>query len=228
MTHYPKDPTEIALLMEDDVATTKVSLAYLQKLKDLAYKDQLTGLGSRTTDVRAVASMLKRADRTNKPIALISFDISNFKALNDTHGHNAGDKALQIIGNTMAKLVRNGGDRDPEERDVVGIATRPGGDEFNIILYNADEDKANLVINRIEKAVNERLEDAGLGIIKTRQGSRRVLAVGGAAIRQPGDTTPVSKFRDAADKAVIRRKADIKKRLGEPEGRVDPDDIIRR
>lgn len=212
---------DVIMFLEEANArgTIKISRDYLDKLKQQAYSDQLTGLGNRSKDTRAIQSMLRRADRVNKPIALISFDITNFKALNDVYGHAAGDKALTIVGKVMKEATRGHGN------DVAGIATRTGGDEFNVLLYNVNKHNADRVVERLEHAIDEQLTQAGLDHIDTKHGTRYIRAIGGVAIRDPDSTTDVSSFRKEADLNAYNKAQRIKKELNEPSGRFNISDV---
>jgi diguanylate cyclase (GGDEF)-like protein len=75
--------------------------------------------------------LISFAGRYNMTASLVYFDLNTFKALNDTHGHAAGDAALLHVGNLLMAHVR--------ESDIVG---RLGGDEFGIILASATEEVA--------------------------------------------------------------------------------------
>lgn len=75
-----------------------------------------------------------------KNISLILIDIDNLKNINDNYGHLEGDKAIEIVGNSIKNNIRT---------EDIGI--RYGGDEFIIILFNKDTKAANKIVNRIKK-----------------------------------------------------------------------------
>lgn len=94
-----------------------------QRIQDMALKDGLTGLANRRAfDTQMDAEVLKFKEQ-KIPFLLAYMDLDNFKALNDTHGHNAGDAVLKFVAETINGNIRNG-----------DIAVRLGGDEFAIIF----------------------------------------------------------------------------------------------
>jgi len=95
----------------------------INKLEHLSKTDVLTGLLNRRALTESLAYELDRARRYGSDLAIILFDIDNFKPINDTYGHDAGDKALQAVSETLKKLLRK-----------ADIAGRYGGDEFMMIL----------------------------------------------------------------------------------------------
>ena len=100
----------------------------LNAAEGLADRDALTPLLNRRAFMRELTRSAAFAQRYALPAALIFFDLDGFKAVNDRFGHAAGDEALKEIARRLAAHVR--------ESDVVG---RIGGDEFAVILAQADE-----------------------------------------------------------------------------------------
>jgi two-component system cell cycle response regulator len=96
-----------------------------KRLYDLATKDGLTKLWNRRTILQFLEEALAQGEREGKPISLIMMDIDHFKTINDTCGHQAGDKVLSALSSRLQKLVR------PYDR--IG---RYGGDEILIVLPN--------------------------------------------------------------------------------------------
>jgi diguanylate cyclase (GGDEF)-like protein len=200
--------TEILENKEDSIRVTKKRLA---ELKAEATEDQLTGLGNRRVDERAVATLFKRADRENQEVSLVSFDIANFKSLNDNLGLQAGDKALQIIADSIQAELR--GERKGRQNDVAGVATRPGGDEFNILLPNTTTKGAQALADRISTRVDAALKAEGLQLPVE---GRPVFAAPGVVTRAPNDTRSVEDLRKEADFEVKARKKAVKTELGVP------------
>lgn len=107
-----------------------------------AYTDQLTGLFNRRILDTVIKKTLEENRAIDKPISMIVFDANDFKTINDTYGHDIGDLALKHISSTIDDMTR---DSD--------ICIRLGGDEFCIILPNADLEQALLMADRLELAI---------------------------------------------------------------------------
>jgi len=96
------------------------------ELEHLALHDALTGLPNRVLIQDRVSQMNARARRDHTNVALLFLDLDNFKEINDTLGHNAGDQLLLEVGNRLSNILREG--------DTVG---RLGGDEFVVLAEAA-------------------------------------------------------------------------------------------
>ena len=116
----------------------------VKKLVHLSRTDDLTGLLNRRALIEKLGDEVRRSRRYKADLALIICDIDYFKEINDTHGHDAGDKVLQIISSLMKDLLR--------QTDVIG---RYGGDEFLLILPETSLKGAREIAERIHDAVKE-------------------------------------------------------------------------
>nr|WP_295780893.1 GGDEF domain-containing protein [Rhodoferax sp.] len=108
---------------------------YLVKLKDAeralrksAFLDPLTGLANRLLLMDRFEVAMRHARRSRKKFAVLMLDLNKFKAINDTHGHAAGDKVLVTVAQRLVSIVR--------ESDTVA---RLGGDEFVLIVESINE-----------------------------------------------------------------------------------------
>ena len=109
------------------------------KLEHLASYDALTNLLNRRVFVEILEKLMHRSDRTNEKIALLFIDVDDFKKVNDTYGHKAGDIVLKNIATTLTNIAR--------EEDIV---SRISGDEFAMILWGLkNEDDIYVILNRI-------------------------------------------------------------------------------
>lgn len=117
------------LLGELDELKTEVGRlkARLDEAEGLADRDTLTPLLNRRAFVRELGRARTFAQRYGFPASLVYFDLDGFKGLNDRLGHAAGDAALQVVAERLTAHVR--------DSDVVG---RMGGDEFAVVLVQAD------------------------------------------------------------------------------------------
>lgn len=106
----------------------------------LARTDELTGINNRRAFMDLGHQALEHAQRYHRPLALVMFDIDRFKAINDTHGHAAGDRVLQAVGATILRAVRS--------PDIPG---RLGGEEFAVLLPETDGAEALTFAERLRR-----------------------------------------------------------------------------
>ena len=110
-----------------------------KSLKEMSIKDELTGLYNIRFFHHRLIEELSRADRNNNFVSLLMMDLDGFKYFNDNYGHVVGDYVLKESANLISSAVR------PSD-----IVCRYGGDEFIVILPEADENVALKVANRIQ------------------------------------------------------------------------------
>ncbi len=111
----------------------ELALSRASAFESVTTTDHLTGMAHRREFDRRLATMPRRAEYT-----LLAIDIDKLKLMNDTFGHRAGDELLQAVAGTLQRSVRRG-----------DLAARVGGDEFAIILSDADPHHADVVAERI-------------------------------------------------------------------------------
>ena len=110
----------------------------LDQLHDLAHTDALTGLANRRAWEAELVRALTRARRTGEPVSVAVVDIDNFKAINDRHGHPAGDLLLIEVAHEWAGVLR------PDD-----VLARIGGDEFAFVMPACSEADAADVCRRL-------------------------------------------------------------------------------
>jgi diguanylate cyclase (GGDEF)-like protein len=108
--------------------------------------DSLTGAPNTRAFYEAAGIQISLLKRYNRPFSILYLDIDNFKELNDTRGHSAGDSALRVVTLTLKQVLRTG--------DTIA---RLGGDEFAILLAEADARAAEIVSTRIQSAIRSKL-----------------------------------------------------------------------
>lgn len=108
--------------------------------------DPLTGAPNTRAFYEAAEVQISLLKRYQRPFSILYLDIDNFKQLNDTHGHSAGDSALKMVTLTLKQNLRTG--------DTVA---RLGGDEFAILLTEADARAAEIVSTRIQSTLRSNL-----------------------------------------------------------------------
>ena len=125
------------------------------KLRKLAMRDPLTNLGNRRFLDHSLRRLIARCVDQRQHLACLALDLDGFKAVNDALGHEAGDRLLKDLGQTLRSHIR--------END---FAARCGGDEFVVLLVGADHEAAKARSEQIRDAFArqsiERLEGTGL------------------------------------------------------------------
>jgi diguanylate cyclase (GGDEF)-like protein len=104
--------------------------------------DGLTGVANRRTFDARLAAEADRSVRSGRPLSVVLFDVDHFKRLNDLHGHQAGDEALQRVAATLSAGVRS-----------IDLVARYGGEEFVVILPDTDLATAGQTAERLRRAV---------------------------------------------------------------------------
>ena len=157
------------LLGELDALRTEVGQlkARLAEAEDLADRDTLTPLLNRRGFLRELGRARTFAQRYGAPASLVYFDLDGFKAINDRHGHAAGDAALRAVAERLTASVR--------ESDTVG---RIGGDEFAVVLVQTDQATAETKAASLADAMErEPLSFSGeMASIRLSYGVRQVTA----------------------------------------------------
>lgn len=132
-------------LAEAVAAQCAMALANLrlrESLHEQSIRDALTGLYNRRYLEGTLPRELSRAQRGERPLAVFMLDVDHFKAFNDNHGHDAGDAVLKALGHTLRDACR-----------TADIACRFGGEEFTLVLPDADEraarEWAERLLNRV-------------------------------------------------------------------------------
>lgn len=135
-----------------------------RELKEMSIKDSLTGLYNQGYFYDRMEAEIERANRQGHPITLLLFDIDQFKTYNDCHGHLEGDAVLRAAGAVVVECTR----------EHVDIGFRYGGDEFTVILPEANEDQALSIAERIRTTFEARRFDrltVSIGLMTYKSGS---------------------------------------------------------
>jgi len=160
----------------------------LEALRRIATRDELTGLLNRREYDRILAEEEERARRFGHPLGLVIIDIDHFKAINDTHGHPAGDEVLKELALRLAGAIR-----------TVDRVARIGGEEFALVLVQTDGPAALEVARRAISAVAENPVPAGNGLVLEVTASAGVASL-------PSDAATAAELFAAADKALYAAK----------------------
>ena len=139
---YITDPTDLDLLRAR--ARTLLELKqYLDSCQEAAFTDHLTGLANRRRFERQLEREVARTERYGRPFCLLIVDIDNFKEVNDTYGHDAGDDVLRCVANVIQSGTRG-----------IDTGARIGGDEFAVILPETSLERGVEVAERLRAAVS--------------------------------------------------------------------------
>ena len=171
-------------------------LAITQRIKELekmALLDSLTELANRRYIELNLQTNLEEMHRYGRPFGILFMDIDRFKKINDTHGHDIGDKILIMVSNTFIQNVR--------ASDIVG---RWGGEEFLAIIPNINEEQLYSTANKLRVLV----EQSGFSLYSD---IVQVTVSIGATLAQPKDTTET--LLERADKLLYYSKATGRNRV---------------
>jgi len=181
ITNLLHDPTVDGLVLNYRDITERA--LYQEQLTQQAFHDPLTGLPNRA---RLFERLHFALAQRGSSVGLLFVDLDEFKQVNDTLGHDAGDELLRQVATRFAGCLRDG-----------DVLARLGGDEFIVLLPNASEDGAALVAQRLQACLVEPFLLA--------EGTVTVGASIGVATRPAGQSTPEDLLRDA-DTAMYRAK----------------------
>lgn len=157
-----------------------------EALKEASTKDALTGIGNRRMLMERLKAETTRAERLQRPLTLTIVDVDRFKSVNDTYGHETGDKVLIEIARVIESGVR--------EYDSCG---RWGGEEFLIIMPEIGAGEGAQLVERLRHAI---------GALRVRAGDELIesSASFGIAERRAGETVTQTIHR--ADAALYQAK----------------------
>lgn len=154
------DDTDIQVLLVNDAvrlsvfALVLVLVDRLRKMQEhefaLARVDLLTQLANRRAFNEHAAAEVMRALRFRHPLTAISLDLDNFKSVNDHDGHDAGDRVLRTVAETLQKNIR-----------ATDIAGRLGGDEFAILLPETGREAAGTIAAKLQQQLAHNMEKGG-------------------------------------------------------------------
>lgn len=153
------------------------------ELEVLSTTDQLTGLYNRRHAEQTLQRTLNQCERYGTPMSIILADIDHFKSVNDTYGHDVGDKVLIKVSLAIEKTIRN-----------TDTAARWGGEEFLILVPETETELCSTLAERLRENIQNGNHDHG----------STVTASFGIASHQPGDT--LSALIKRADAALYTAK----------------------
>ena len=193
MMRYRDEMTEARRQAEQAESKVRLLEAELEHVSEQVSQDQLTGALNRRGLEEAMQREMARAQRGNKPLSLAILDLDNFKQLNDTYGHQAGDEALIHLIKVIKKALR-----------PTDIVARYGGEEFVVLFCDTPLDQALEVTKRLQRELTRRF---------FLHNNERLLITfsAGVSLWNPGDSQEIAFAR--ADKAMYQAKLQGKNRV---------------
>ncbi|MHB8767211.1 MAG: GGDEF domain-containing protein [Deferrisomatales bacterium] len=167
-----------------------------RQIREQSLRDPLTGLWNRRAYDGRMGEEVARARRYGVPLSVALWDLDHFKRVNDAHGHQAGDLALQCLSGRLVGMLRSS-----------DFVARLGGEEFAAVLPNTDLHRARVAGEKIRASV------AG-GPVELPSGPLQITVSVGLATFEPGDQ-PDDLLR-RADEALYRAKARGRNRVEAP------------
>lgn len=143
--HFTPEHIRLVTAFADQVAIALENARLFEEVQQLAITDSLTGLYNRRYLLQAGHAEMERALRYNRPLSMIMIDIDQFKLVNDNFGHTVGDRVLQAVAERCSSSLRE-----------VDILCRYGGEEFAILLPEADLNQALEAAERLRHQVTHK------------------------------------------------------------------------
>ena len=195
----PVDPNELLARVRTQVKRKRYTdhlRTRLEETVEMAILDPLTSLHNRRYMASHLKTLFEESAQRGKPLSVLLLDIDHFKAVNDSHGHDAGDSVLCEFASRVRRNIRG-----------IDLACRLGGEEFVVVMPDTDLTKAYLVGERLRQCIAAAPFYAG-----ERIGTLEVTAsVGVAALEFPDDTPELILKR--ADQALYCAKRDGRNRV---------------
>jgi two-component system, cell cycle response regulator len=195
----PVDKNELLARVRTQVRKKR----YTERLRDnvqlsieMAITDALTGLHNRRYMENHLATLVEQAASRAKPLTVLVLDIDYFKAINDSHGHDAGDDVLREFAVRIKKSIRG-----------IDLACRYGGEEFVIVMPETDMAVATMVAERLRRRI-------ATEPFPIQHGARAVtvtISIGIAALAS--STDKAAQILKRADQALYRAKRDGRNRV---------------
>jgi diguanylate cyclase (GGDEF)-like protein len=178
----------------DESAPVLEARTYMDLLKEQSIIDPLTGLYNRRFLKETINTITAQIKRSGTTLGILAIDVDYFKQVNDTYGHDAGDKVLMEVAKTIKSSIR--------ESD---IAVRYGGEEFLVLLIDVQPGSTVHVAEKIRKAVENKVIDIGTAQLK------KTVSIGVSEF--PVDTDKIWQCIKFADIALYKAKEEGRNRV---------------
>ena len=167
----------------------------LEQIRQLATHDDLTGLLNRRAMLDRMQLEQRRSLRSGSPLLIAQLDIDHFKAVNDTHGHAAGDLVLQSFADTVRRNVRD-----------TDVLARWGGEEFVLLLCDTPAADAVTLMERLRQAVQAMQ-------VPVPQGGQPITVTVSIGLARHAPADPLAGTLERADRALYAAKAGGRNRV---------------
>jgi len=181
----------------------------MDTLRDTSLRDAMTGLYNRRFLEEFIDKIMNQAQRVNETYSVLMLDVDFFKIVNDTYGHDIGDKVIIEIGKVLKDNIR--------EAD---LAIRYGGEEFVVMLHNASDKGTLEVANKIHSAFAQLVFDVGSG-----ETMQKTMSIGIAKFPHDGQT--IWKCIKYADTALYVAKTTGRNKIVQYTKEMSESDILR-
>jgi diguanylate cyclase (GGDEF)-like protein len=168
-------------LLVDNINTAK------QRIRALSDRDELTGVYNMRAFTRLAENEHDAAARGERSYSILMVDIEHLKAINDTYGHEAGNRAVKLVADALARLTRSS-----------DIVARYGGDEFIVFLVNANKAAGEEVAQRVRNVVFATTLEVDVKIVRLK------VNVGAGSFPESGNA--LSPVMTAADRMMYKDK----------------------
>ncbi|MEE9614463.1 MAG: diguanylate cyclase [Thermodesulfobacteriota bacterium] len=192
-TNYTDEEVQLFDYLANQICIALDNAIMHQKIQEMSITDPLTGLYNRRYLNTRLTEEWSRSLRYKRPISIVLYDIDNFKAINDTYGHDKGDEVLKAVAEVMRNRVR--------KQD---IAARFGGEEFVVVLGDTEEDDARKFAESIGGAIKE---------LSFEWLEKPVTVSGGIGTFPKIDVESYQELLQAADQAMYKAKMSGKDRV---------------
>lgn len=176
----------------------------MEKLRDTSLRDGMTGLYNRRFLEEVIDKIMSQAARNKDTYSVLMLDVDFFKMVNDTYGHDVGDKVIVALAKVLKSSIR--------ESD---LAIRYGGEEFVVMLHNATDEGTTSIASKIHSEFAKLAFDVGNG-----EPLRKTISIGIAKFPTDGDTiwkcikyadTALYEAKDTGRNKIVEFRADMHK-----------------
>ncbi len=186
---FTDDHRRVLRRVSEQAAAVIYNSTRFEQTQHESHTDPLTGLPNRRSLDRQFEAGVARAARTGSTISVIVLDLDRLKEINDTYGHDAGDRALRTVGNVLRSTVRQS-----------DLCARFAGDEFIVVLWDCSPEHEKRRVADVQQAI-------AAAPFEPRPGVRVALSISAGPARFPNDGETFEELLAAADVRMYEDKA---------------------